>query len=80
MIRLGKATDGDIDFLLQLRNNPAIRKWFFDSGEAARKNHLQWVSQNKDTVYIVYCGTDRIGQISFRKEGSSAYPSISILP
>lgn len=60
----------DLLFTLELRNNPRIRKWFFDSEPIKPRNHLIWYEDYKrrgnDFVFIIEeTGTHKpIGQIS----------------
>lgn len=60
----------DLPFTLDLRNNPKIGKWFFDSQPIKPRDHLAWYEDYKtrgnDFVFIVEeAGTQKpIGQIS----------------
>lgn len=67
---LSSLTKDDLDFTLDLRNIPSIRKWFTNSDEIQRKNHYAWfesyVKKQDDYIFVVRLKDNNmpIGQVA----------------
>jgi len=67
------------------RNHPQARKWSFNAGVIAYKDHLRWFTKKlKDpatTIYVAWrTKTSRIGQVRFDRQGQRAVVSVTVNP
>lgn len=79
------AESQDRDFLLALRNDPDVRRWFYNSAPISASRHQVWfherMSSSDCRVYIQECGGKPIGYVRFELlTGGDWQVSIAISP
>lgn len=84
-LSLRSATLEDSKFLFEIRNDPTTRKYSFQQSVVVYPDHLQWLKNSLDNPNrFLFIGVDRqgerIGQVRFDIQGSSAEISVSISP
>lgn len=81
-IVIKKATADDCKFLLNLRNDPTVRKASFNENVIKSADHDEWFFKAiKDTDIAIYIGKDGekpFGYVRFNRHGKDAEISIAI--
>jgi len=83
-IDLLRATEDDGMYILNWRNDPAVRGNFFDSKSISLRQHMQWYKEklhDPDTaIYIAWDDKNRIGVIRFEKKKGAVMVSVNVAP
>lgn len=83
-IYIKNADDNDINDLFKWRNNPEIRKNFFDTAPVSRETHEKWfrekVNDIRSAIYMVYCRENKIGSVRFENKENAIKTSVLLSP
>ncbi len=83
-ISLLRAEEDDSNYILNWRNDPAVRNNFFNSGHVSPEEHERWYKKrlhDPDTaIYIARVGNERIGVIRFEKHTGGVMVSANVAP
>jgi len=83
-IYIKNADDNDINDLFKWRNNPEIRKNFFDTAPVLREIHEKWfrekVNDIRSAIYMVYYRENKIGSIRFENKENAIKTSVLLSP
>ncbi len=83
-IRLRNAKISDIDDLFKWRNDPVVRKNFFNTNPVSWDEHKKWFevkSQDADTtIYMAHYGENKIGSIRFENKSEAIKLSVMLNP
>lgn len=84
-VTLRPAESRDGDFLLALRNDPAVRRWFYNSTPISASRHRAWfrerMSSSDCRLYIQECDGEAIGYVRFEPlVGDDWQVSVAISP
>jgi RimJ/RimL family protein N-acetyltransferase len=83
-IRLRPATTNDSAFLLELRNDPAVRRQSRSNTEVSPDDHARWLEATladpSRHLFIIETVEARAGQLRLDQSGSSAEVSIALTP
>ena len=86
-IILREIADADTDFIVELRNNPEVRKWFTNTAEITADVHRSFLKKyysegNDDELYIIESDGKPSGMISLYNisDGKAEWGRIAVHP
>lgn len=83
-IFLESLKDGDVVDLFNWRNNPQVRKNFFNPDEITWHEHKKWfdsiIKDNSATIYMAFQEKKKIGTIRYEDKGSFISVSVMLNP
>lgn len=81
---LSTVTESDCKDLWLWRNNPNVRKNFFNAGPISWQEHKKWfyarIKDSNTKIYVVRQGRNKIGTIRFEIEDNRVKVSVNLNP